>query len=75
MIIERTNVRSRLKAMSVIKDCYKYKTEMLGTERALNQMNNLYQQMLVKEKELTRRENALKAFLEGRKLTEDEISR
>lgn len=71
----RTNVRSRLKAMSVIKDCYKYKTEMLGTERALNQMNNLYQQMLVKEKELTRRENALKAFLEGRKLMEDEIDR
>ena len=71
----RTNVRSRLKAMSVIKECYKYKTEMLGTERTLNQMNTLHQQMLVKEKELTRRENALKAFLEGRKLTEDEIHR
>jgi predicted transcriptional regulator len=71
----RTNVKSRLKAISVIKECYKYKTEMLGTERTLNQMNNLYQQMLVKEKELTRRENALKAFLEGRKLTEDEIRR
>jgi predicted transcriptional regulator len=28
----RTNVKSRLKAMSVIKECYKYKTEMLGTE-------------------------------------------
>ena len=71
----RTNVKSRLKAMSVIKECYKYKTEMLGTERTLNQMNNLYQQMLVKEKDLTKRENALKAFLEGRKLTEDEIYR
>ena len=71
----RTNVKSRLKAMSVIKECYKYKTEMLGTERTLNQMNTLYKQMLVKEKELTRRENALKAFLEGRKLTEDEIRR
>jgi len=71
----RTNVKSRLKAMSVIKECYKYKTEMLGTERTLNQMNILYNQMLVKEKELTRRENALKAFIEGRKLTEDEISR
>jgi predicted transcriptional regulator len=71
----RTNVRSKLKAMSVIKKCYKYKMEMLGTERALNQMNNLYQQTLVKEKELTRRENALKAFLEGRKLTEDEIDK
>jgi hypothetical protein len=29
----------------------------------------------LKIKELTRRENALKAFLEGRKLTEDEIFR
>src|SRR5215207_4113311 len=71
----RTNVRSRLKAMSVIKECYKYKTEMLGTERTLDQMNTVYNQMLVKEKELTRRENALKAFLEGRKLTEDKIRR
>jgi hypothetical protein len=69
----RTNVRSRLKAMSVIKECYKYKMEMLGTENTLNQMNNLYEQVLVKEKELTRRENALKAFLEGRKLTQREI--
>ncbi len=69
----RTNVKSRLKAMSTIKECYKYKTEILGTEQKLNQMNTLYQQMLVKEKELTRREKALKAFLEGRKLTQDEI--
>ena len=49
--------------------------EMLGTENTLNQMNTLYQQMLVKEKDITKRENALKAFLEGRKLTEDEIYR
>jgi len=71
----RTNVKSRLKAMSVIKECYKYKMEMLATENILNQMNHLYQQMLVKEKDLTKRENVLKAFLEGRKLTEDEIHR
>jgi hypothetical protein len=64
----RTNVKSRLKAMSVIKECYKYKTEMLGTARMLNQMNTLHQQMLVKEKELKRREIALKAFLEGKKI-------
>jgi hypothetical protein len=31
--------------------------------------------MLVKEKDLTRRENLLKAFLEGRKLTKKEIRR
>src|ERR687898_2611766 len=49
----RTNVKSRLKAISVIRECYKYKTEMLGTEQKLNQMNTLYQQMLMKEKELT----------------------
>jgi hypothetical protein len=54
--------------MSVIKECYKYKTEMLGTARMLNQMNTLHQQMLVKEKELKRREIALKAFLEGKKI-------
>jgi hypothetical protein len=39
----RRNVRSRLKAMSVIKECYEYKKEMLGTERMLNQLNALYQ--------------------------------
>jgi hypothetical protein len=52
--------------------------QMLATERTLNQlneMNNLYQQMLVKEKELTKRENALKAFIEGRKSTQQEIDR
>jgi hypothetical protein len=71
----RTNVKSRLKAMSVIKECYKYKMEMLGTERTLNQMNNLYHQMLMKEKDLTKRENELKAYLEGKKLNQDDITR
>ena len=71
----RTNVKSRLKAMSVIKECYKYKMEMLGTESTLNQMNNLYKQILMKEKDITKRDNALKAFLKGRKLIEDEIHR
>jgi hypothetical protein len=37
----RTNVKSRLRAMSTIKECYKYKREILGTERMLNQMNAL----------------------------------
>ena len=72
---KRTNVKSSLKALSLIKECYKYKTEMLGTEQKLNQMNNLYQQMVMKEKDLTKRENVLKAFLEERKLTQDEIYR
>ena len=45
---------------------------MLETERTLNQMNILYQQINLKEKDLTRRENALKVFLEGRKFTERE---
>ena len=31
--------------------------------------------MLMKERDLTKRENTLKAFLEDRKLTEDEIYR
>lgn len=48
---------------------------MLGTENTLNQMNTIYQQMHMKEKDLTKRENALKAFLEGRKLTKGEIDR
>jgi hypothetical protein len=61
--------------MTVIKECYKYKMEMLGTEQTISQMNNLYQQILMKEKDITKRENALKAFLEERKLTEDEIYR
>jgi predicted transcriptional regulator len=71
----RTNVKSRLKAMTVLKECYKYKTEMLGTENILNQMNNLNKQILMKEKDITKKENALKTLLEGRKLTEDEIHR
>jgi DNA-binding transcriptional regulator LsrR (DeoR family) len=70
----RTNVKSRLKTMSVIKECYKYKTEMLEKERTLNQMNNIYQQILMKEKDLTKME-CTKSILERRKLTEDEIFR
>lgn len=54
--------------MSVIKEGYKYKMEMLDTENRLIQMNSVYQQMLMKEKDLNRRETALKAFLEERKL-------
>ena len=69
----RINARSRLKAMAVIKECYKYKMEIFSTESALNQMKDIYQEMVVKEKDLTRRENALKAFLEERKLTQREI--
>lgn len=65
----RTNIRSRLKAMSVMKECYKYKMKMLATERMLNQTNTMYKQMLVKERDLTKRESALKAFLEERNLT------
>ena len=61
----RTNVKSRLKAMSKIKECYKYKMEILGTENIMNQMNNMSKQMLIKERELNQRETALKAFLEG----------
>ena len=72
---KRTNVKSSLKALSLIKNCYNHKTEMLATEQKLNQMNNLYQQMLMKGKDLTKRENAQKAFLEGRKLSQDEIYR
>jgi hypothetical protein len=46
---------------------------MLGTARTLNQMNTLYQQMLIKDKELKRKEIALKAFLEGKKLKQREV--
>ena len=69
-----TNVRSKLKATVVIKECYKYKIEMLGTERTLNQMNTMYQQMIMKERDLTKRKKELKVFLEGRKLTQQEIN-
>jgi hypothetical protein len=53
----RTNVRSRLKAMPVIKECFKYKMEMLETENMLKHMNIMYQQILMKEKILTKGEN------------------
>lgn len=64
----RANIKSLLKAMSIIKECYKHKMEILGTERMLNQMNTMYQQILVKDKDLTKRENELKAFLEKKKI-------
>ena len=48
---------------------------MLANEQKLNQMNKVYKQILMKEKDITKKENALKTLLEGRKLTEDEIHR
>lgn len=46
---------------------------MLVIERTLNPINSMYQQMLVKEKDLNKRENTLTVFLEGRKFTQREI--
>lgn len=46
--------------------------ELLGTDRRVNQMNTMYQ-MLVNDRELTKRENAVKAFLEERKFPQREI--
>ena len=48
---DRTNITSTLKVMSVIIEWYRYKMEILGTENALNQMKNLYKELLVKERE------------------------
>ncbi|HJS63786.1 MAG TPA: hypothetical protein VJ767_02880 [Nitrososphaeraceae archaeon] len=70
----RANIRSRLKAMTVIKECYKYKMEkMFRTEETIRQMKSIYQELLLKEKDLRRREKSLQAFLEERKLTQQEI--
>lgn len=38
--------------------CYKYKMEMFETENRLYQMNNFYQEILMKEKNITKREHA-----------------
>lgn len=53
------NMRSRLKSMTIIKECYKHKTEiMFRTEEAIRQIKDIYQQMILKDKKLTKREKS-----------------
>lgn len=59
--------------MSLILLCYNKRLELLNFESQFNEFKEYIDSVTKAEKEISRREKALQAYLEGRKLTQDEI--
>lgn len=67
--------KERMKAISIILQCYGKRLELLDLEPEVNGMKEYVDSVTKAEKEINRREKALQAYLEGRKLSYDEINR
>ena len=65
--------KEKIKAMSLVLQCYNKRLELLNFENQFNEYEQYFDSVNKAEKEINRRENALKAYLEGRKLTQQEI--
>jgi hypothetical protein len=66
--------KERIKAMSLILQCYSKRLELLNFENQFNEYKEYFDSVKKAEKEINRREKALQAYLEGRKLTQREIN-
>ena len=62
-----------MKAISIILQCYSKRSELLNIEPEVNGLREYIDSVKKAEKEINRREKALQVYLEGRKLTQDEI--
>ena len=69
----RAGKKERIKAMSLILQCYNKRLELLNFEARFNEHKEYFDSVQKAEKEIQRREKALQAFLEGKKLTYREI--
>jgi predicted transcriptional regulator len=69
----KTDDKERMKAISLILQCYNRRFELLKLEPQVNDVNNYIDAVKKAEKDISRREKALQAYLEGRKLTQREI--
>jgi hypothetical protein len=65
--------KERMKAISIILQCYDKRIELLDLEPQVNEMKEYFDSINKAEREINRREKALQAYLEGRKLTQQEI--
>ena len=55
--------------------CYNNKFGLINLNPIVKEMNRYLDETKMKEKDIKRREKALQAYIEGRKLTEEEIDR
>jgi predicted transcriptional regulator len=65
--------KERIKAMSLILQCYNKRLELLNFENQFDKYKEYFDSVQKAEKDIHRREKALQAYLKGRKLTQREI--
>lgn len=70
----KTEQKERIKAMSLILQCYNKRLELLNFENQFEEYKEYFDSVKKAEKDINRREKALQAYLEGRKLTQREIN-
>jgi hypothetical protein len=69
----KTELREKMKAISFIMQCYNKRLELLNFEPHVNDLKTYIDSVREAQKDITRREKALQAFLEGRRITEQEL--
>lgn len=69
----RVQVKERTKAMKLLLECYKIRLQLIVSEPFVKDFYQYVEQIKSMEQDISRRERALKAYLEGRKLTQQEI--
>jgi predicted transcriptional regulator len=67
--------KERMKAMSIILQCYDKRLDLLNSEPTVDAVREYIERVKKAEKEISRREKALQVYLEERKLTNEEIDR
>ena len=63
--------KERMKAISIILQCYGKRLELLNLEPEVNGLKEYIDSVKRAENDIKRREKALQAYLEGRKLTQN----
>ena len=71
----KADQKERMKAISIILQCYDKRLELLISEPKANEIREYIEGVKKAEKEISRREKALQVCLEERKLTNEEIDR
>jgi predicted transcriptional regulator len=70
----KTKHRERMKAISLIMQCYNKRLELLSLEPQVNNLKEYIDNIMKKERELSTKEKILEAHREGRKLSWHELS-
>jgi hypothetical protein len=69
----KSDQKERMKAMSIILQCYDKRFQLLNGEHTINAVREYIGEVVKADKEISRREKALQAYLEEKKLTNEEI--